>query len=329
MTDKHAQPTHALLDAWETLKRYRWRFVLPAFVLSAVALAVSLFIPRVYKSDATFERRHEVVTTDSVGFGQRGRHVKDTRAAVLNEIKNPAAVERVVQAIAPTLRDEGLGASSGELSQLKFEIARHSAVSFELSDPERDLVRVSFKTDNPRVAQLVVDGLVAEYIDAERREVEQKIDESADFFRGEVARHREIIRGIENKLLDFEMRHARLLPDSPSSITDSLYEERQSLDNAITERNVAVGRTESLEEALAAEPTHVETLVNAKNPELSRLEGERRDAIERIGEYTDVLKMKERHPDLVAARAQLAKIDEAIAAAPAEVLAERQRIANP
>ncbi|MEM6755856.1 MAG: hypothetical protein AAF586_01700 [Planctomycetota bacterium] len=329
MTDKNAQPTHALLDAWEILRRYRWRFVLPAFVLSAVALAVSLFIPRVYKSEATFERRHEVVMTDVAGFGHRGRHANESRAAVLNEIKNPAAVERVVNAIAPTLREEGLVASSGQLSRLKFEIARHSAVAFELSDAERDLIRVSFKADHPRTAQLVVDGLVAEYIDAERRAHEAKIDESADFFRAEVARHRDTLRGIETKLLDFEMQHARLLPDSPNSITDSMYEERQSLEDAITERNVAVGHAESLDAALAAEPTHVETLVNAKNPELTRLEGERRGVVERINEYTDVLKMKDAHPDLIAARTQLNKIDAAIAAAPLEVLAERQRIANP
>jgi len=329
MSDKHAQPAHALLDAWELLKRYRWRFAVPAFVLAAAALTVALFVPRVYRSDGTFERRHEVVMTEISGFHGNSRPARETRAAVLNEIKNPAAVQRVIDDIAPTLRDENLVASSGELSRLQFQIARQSSVAFEFSDGERELVRVSFKAEHPRVAQLVVDGLINEYIDSQRRAHEQKIDNSAEFFRNEVARHRELIRGIESKLLDFEMRHARLLPDSPNSITDSMFEERQALEDAITERNVAVGHVESLEEALASEPTHVETLVNAKNPELTRLEDERRTVVERISEYTDVLKMKDAHPDLIAARAQLKKIDQAIAEAPAEVLSERQRIANP
>jgi uncharacterized protein involved in exopolysaccharide biosynthesis len=329
MSDKQTQPAHALLDAWGTLKRYKWRFIVPAFVLSAAALSVSLFVPRVYRSDGSFERRHEVVVTDFDRSHTTGRTAHESRASVLNVLKNPASVERAIESIAPTLRAEGLVSSSAEISRIRFQAARQTSVNFELADSEREMVRVSFKADHPRVAQLVVDAMIAEYIDSQRRAHAEKIDESADFFRNEVQRHRTLIRGIESKLLNFEMEHARLLPDSPTSITDSMFDERKALEDAITDRNVAAARVGSLETALAAAPTHVETLVKTKNPEITRLEAERRTIVERINEYSDVLKMKERHPDLIAARAQLVKIDAAIDRAPAEVLAERQQIANP
>ncbi|MEM6333183.1 MAG: hypothetical protein AAF823_07570 [Planctomycetota bacterium] len=328
MTHKSTQPAHALLDAWELLKRYRWRFIVPAFALSAIALAVSLFVPRVYNSNATFERRHQTVVTD-LAATPTGRTARESRAAVLNEIKNPAAIDRVIGEISPELFEAGLVNSPADIAQLRFEIARHSSVVFEFSDSERDVVRVAFKSGHPRIAQLVVQGLVNDYIASQRQHLEARMDQSAGFFRSEVTRQREIIRGLEGKLLDFELKHARLLPDSPSNITEALYLARQAVDDALTERNIADARVTSLEQALAEEPTHVETLVNAKNPDLERLEGERRAALDRINEYVDVLKMRELHPDLVAARKQLAKVEEAIAAAPREVLAERQTITNP
>ncbi|MEO0588032.1 MAG: hypothetical protein AAF078_10365, partial [Planctomycetota bacterium] len=302
-------------------------FIVPAFALSAIALAVSLFVPRVYSSNATFERRHQTVVTE-IGGVPTGRTARESRAAVLNEIKNPAAIDRVLESISAELYSGGLVNSPADIAQLRFEIARHSSVVFEFSDSERDVVRVTFKSSHPRTAQLVVQGLVNDYIAAERRHLEARMDQSAGFFHSEVTRQREIIRGLETKMLDFELKHARLLPDSPSNITEALYAARQGVDDALTERNIANARVVSLEQALAAEPTHVETLVNAKNPELERLEGERRTALDRINEYVDVLKMRDRHPDLVAARKKLEKVEAAMAAAPREVLAERQTITN-
>ena len=66
---RHRNQVRALMDACEVLVRFRWRFIVPAFVVTVVILGVCLVLPRKYKAKAIFERRTDLVMTEIMHRG--------------------------------------------------------------------------------------------------------------------------------------------------------------------------------------------------------------------------------------------------------------------
>ena len=58
-----------MLEAWDALVRFKWRFVLATFGVTAVVLAGSFFLPRKYKAEGIFERRTDMVLSEITSRG--------------------------------------------------------------------------------------------------------------------------------------------------------------------------------------------------------------------------------------------------------------------
>lgn len=324
----HSQ-AKALIDAWEVVMRYRWQFILPAFLVCAAILTASLLLPRKYRAVAIFERRTDMVMEEIMNRGASDTY-EGPRATLVSEITGETAIDDVME----QHRDELMaiarrGGYELDLTELRRDLLRSVLVQRDIHTKQLDRVRVSYVGTQPHVARFAVNALVTTYIDRTRRELDRRLTESEQFFETEVARARETIEKLENGKLTFEIEHAELMPDSPNSLQTAMIDAKMHLAQTRERRDTAVAQVAALEQRLANTNRTIPEVVTTRNPEIDRLETQLGTLNAKHNEYVRVFKMTDKHPDLIDLRDQIAAMKEKIAALPREVVSETRVKNNP
>ena len=317
----------ALLEVVDIVVRYRWRFVVPAFTVAVLVLAGSLLLPKKYRAQGIFERTQDIVLSEM----KRGATQSYQSASLvqLKAIASEPAVDELLRDIQPELASlEGYDSAS-EIEQLRRRILSHVIVRNDLTSRDLVRIRISFTAEHPRVAPLVVNGLIEQYIHRSRSEMDAKLVETRDFFRNEVDRYQSRIERFEDELLRFELANADLLPDNPNSMQAQVQRLELQLEELRSEKEGVELRIRSLQRTIDKEPMTVPSVRHEKNPVLDRLETELRQLRKQEDEYVSVYKMKPAHPDLQALRAQIAAMEQKIADTDREVVIGREVVSNP
>ncbi len=327
MSQKNTQQ-NAVLELWELLLRYRWRFILPAFAITLGVLGMSMMLPRKYSSEAMFERRTDMVLTEMTAKGAT-RNFQEPRNSLVEEITGHRAVDELLEQIEPQLIEMGTIRTSLDRQVLRNNILRGTIVHWDVSSGSLDRVRVGYTCPDPEVSKLVVNGLVKNYIRRTKEAMEQRLNESAEFFKQEVTNSRNHIEELETRLLQFEINNGDLLPESANGMQDRLGDREVTLQNMIAERDAAVVRARNLKAAIQETPATIPEQITAPNPELTRLEDKRRDLREQLTNYTEVLKMKPAHPDVITLKQRIADLQTTIDNTDKIIVAQEQHKANP
>lgn len=323
---KRNTQTEALFEAWAVLMKFRWRFVLPAFVATALVLAASLGLPRKYRAEAVFERRTDMVLSEIINRGA-ARSYQDPRNSLANEVVGDPAIDELLA----RLEDEGLlgEVPQADLSALRSALEHKTTVSYDISSNELDRIRITFVGEDPEIARAVANGFVRNYIERTRKQNEDRLTDSSKFFSDEAKRVRAQIETMENEQLTFEINHADLLPDNPNSVQALLTDADASLEAASEHHTTAKARYDALRKQRERTPKTIPSVVHTRNPEIGRLNEQKRELEEKLAEYRGILKMKEKHPDVVALRQQIAKVQAEIDATPREIVSEKHDLTNP
>ena len=306
MSQKNAQQ-NAVLELWELLLRYRWRFILPTFAITLGVLGMSMMLPRKYNSEAMFERRTDMVLTEMTAKGAT-RNFQEPRNSLVQEITGHRAVDALLAKIEPNLRAKGIIKTELDRQVLRTNIVRGTIVHWDVASGALDRVRVAYVSPDPEVAKLVVNGLVGNYIQRTQEMMDQRLRESSDFFKQEVAGSRDTIEEFETRLLEFEINNGDLLPDGTNGMQERLGARETDLQNIIAEHDAAMVRVRNLSKAIEQTPATVPEQITAPNPELSRLIDKQRTLTEQLTTYTDVMKMRPAHPDVITLKQRLAEL---------------------
>lgn len=329
MTRSNDKP-EPLLDALAVLRRYRGRVIFVAFMVAVGVLGASLIMPRKYRAEAIFERRNDMVLSEIMTRGGP-RSFQDPPASMLKEVTGHTAIDLTVSALESTadgrrfIQQHGLNTKS-----LRANIERGVIVGYEIASPELDRLRLVFVHENPEVARWTVNSLVQNYIDRTREQINQRLRQTSTFFTEEVARCRNHIEELETRKLTFEIEHADMLPTgSTGGLQDVLVEAQDQLDVARRDLDAATVRADNLQRSLGQTEETIIAATHGKNPELERLENQRRDMNAQLDQYVGVLKMTPKHPDLLALREQIAAIELLIQSTPEQVVLQTQQTQNP
>ena len=85
---------NVIVDLWEILLRHRWRFILPAFLVTVTVLTVSLFLPRKYAARAIFERRTDMVLAE-ISSQHVAQSFQDPRHMLHEDVAGVAAHAKI------------------------------------------------------------------------------------------------------------------------------------------------------------------------------------------------------------------------------------------
>ncbi len=326
---KSNEHTDTLNDIRRMIARHRWRFFVPCFIVMLAVLVGALFLPRKYEARATFERRNDLVMSEIAGRGAPQSFTRLKRS-LIEELGGLPAVDQVVSDLGLA---EGAATSDGrEIARhdLVQEIHRNVRVSFDMSTPDTDRIRVIYVDEDPEQARDVANQLVRNYMDRARQQVDQMLGQAATFFDGQVEDARRKIDQLEDKKLQFEIDHAGLLPDdslnSQASLTAA--EERllvaqqrmQTAEKQLRQIEVELGKLDGDEPA---------TIVTGRNPQIDVLVSQRRQFEKRLEEAMVIRKMTEKHPNVIALRQKIEEIDARIAETPEEIVTEKIFERNP
>jgi len=329
MSKRHTQ-TEALFEVWRVLLKFRWRFVVPAFLIVALVLVASMALPRKYKGEAVFERRTDMVLSEVMSRGAP-RSFQDPRESLTNEVIGDPAVDQLLDQIKPVAAANGSPGSPRtdfERAALRADLKRKTTVTYDISSIDLDRVRISYVGDDPDLARSVVNSLVRNHIDRTRKRIEHRLSQSASFFLGEVNSARETIEKLEAKQLAFEIENAELLPDSPTAGQGSLPELQVQFTEAAGRRDAAANRVETLRKLLETTPQTTPLIVRGRNPELERLEAQLRALEAKYSEFVGVFKMKPKHPDVLAVNEQIEGMKRLIAKTDKDVIVQTSDAVN-
>jgi uncharacterized protein involved in exopolysaccharide biosynthesis len=325
MSKRHNQ-TEALFEVWRVLLKFRWRFVVPAFVVVALVLAGSMVLPRKYKAEAVFERRTDMVLSEIMSRGAP-RSFQDPRESLTNEVIGDPALDQLLDQIMPV--NPKSERSPFERAAFRADLKRKATVSYDIASNDLDRVRVTYVGDDPDMSRAVVNTLVRNHIERTRARIEDRLKQSAKFFSDEAANSREEIDALETRQLEFEIENAQLLPDSPVSSQGSLPDLQVRFTEAKSRRDAASAKIEKLRKVLDSTPQTTPLTIRGRNPELDRLDTQLRQLEAKYAELVGVYKMKAKHPDVLAVNEQIEGVKKVIVATETEVVIQKTETINP
>ncbi len=322
-------PKTTLADLLDMIVRYRWRLIVPAFLVAALVLAGGLLLPRKYKAEAVFERRTRMVLEQITAKGAP-ESMDTSKPSLIEEITGSTAIDELITAIEPQVAPRFV-ARTGEYDRrdLHEGLTRGVIVTPVLSSKSLDRINISYVAEDPVVAQLVVNTLVENYIDRTRLYVADRLQETAAFFEKEVAGAKEQIEALENRQLNFQLEHAELMPDENGHLQHGISALEVELSAARQSRDSAQVRVQKLRESLEETPVTEAMDVTAPNPELKELLRKRTALEEQATSWTSQLGMTELHPDMIALRAQVVSLTRQIGETDGLVVTEQHVSANP
>lgn len=326
-TDKQQQ-AKAIFELWDVILQHRWRFVLPAFAVTAVVLFVSIFLPRKYEAVAYFERSNSPELIEAIRSGASDSYMEPLQA-MTNEIAGSNAITQVINDLEPKLREVGYITNDTELRELNGSVKQQLLAKRESFDSTHIELRLALVLDDPYVASMIVNELVDRYMRITRESLVERAESSIAYFDALIQQHRKELEIKQKELGLFEQEHALLLPEQPYSIQSQLGEAREQLDMLKTQLEGIEMQRRSWQKALRDAPETLPSVVHSKNPELTRLELKMEKLQDKIREYTTTKRMTEQHPEVVALRKQETEMAATIDATQVNVVTSTEDHPNP
>jgi len=326
-TNKQEQ-AKAIYELWDVILQHRWRFILPAFTITALVLFASLFLPRKYQATATFERRNAPELIEAIRSGASETYM-DTMQSLTKEVSGSHAIAQVIDQIKPRLMKSGYIAGEADLVDLRSQVKQRLLVHREYADNRGITLELELILDDPYVASMIVNGLVERYINTTRAAMLDRAESSIAYYDNLILKHRTALEKTREQLGLYEQEHAFLLPEQPYSIQSQLSEAQDELARLNTALEGLDIRRRSLREAIDHEPATIPSVVHGPNPERTRLVLKMEELQELIREHVTKRRMTEEHPEVLALRKQEAELGAKIDATEATIVTATQSHPNP
>ncbi len=319
----------ALLELGDILVRYKWHFVFPAFAVVILTLGVSMFLPRKYKAEAIFERRSDMVLEEVTNRGGT-QTFQDPRQGIGEELVGKPAIDRMIKDLQAKFSVDGSNQfTDQDYAELRYEISKKGTVRFPLSNAKKDRVVVEFVSVNSVLAREAANTLVENYIKLTHEQMGARLSDTSGFFKKQVVGYREKLEDLENKKLEYELTHDRLLPGFGIASSAIEKDSRGKLENAVAELEVVRLKIIDLKKTIDLTPETTSNAVTAQNPAIKSRMRKLSQLEEKLDNFVNNLKMKAKHPEVLDLRKQISDVKISMSSLPREVVIQKNLGANP
>ena len=203
-------------DYLAILKRRKWQLILPALLLSMVAVLAALLLPPLYRSSATIlieqqEIPDELVQTTVTGYADQRIQVISQRVMTTDnltkiiesndlypELRAKRSINAAVEAMRGAINVEMISADLGGRGRRE----QRPTIAFSLA----------YDSVSPELAQTVTNDLVSLYLNENLQQRQEAVEETSEFLAAEASKLGEQITGLEAQLADFKEKHTDNLP---------------------------------------------------------------------------------------------------------------------
>jgi polysaccharide chain length determinant protein (PEP-CTERM system associated) len=285
-------------DVLRIAARRKWQIILPFIVVAIAVAAYSWRLPNLYKSDTLIlvvpQRIPESYIRSTVTA-----NIEDRLRSISEQILSRTRLEGII-------RDFGLYVEERQRFTME-EVVGLMRSQIKVDTVRGDSFKVTFTSGDPKVAQKVTERLSLMYIDENLRDREKQANGTNEFIEEQLETARLRLVGHEKKLEEYRMRYSGELPSQLQANVQMIQSSRAQL-QAISEsidrdRDRRMALEKSVSEAGPADEPAEAGAPSVPAP-IQEVETARKalTALE--------LRLKPEHPDVIAARRQLTRLEQ-------------------
>lgn len=284
--------------------RYRWQALLVALIVSCIGLALVSAIPNKFESKAQI-----FVDTSSI------LRPLLQGLAVATTLDSEADVVRRALLARPTLErvanKTGLMVSATTPQAAEFLIASLEKSITISGDAKQNIYSITYTNRDPRVAQSVVQALldyfVADSLGANRTDTTN----AQRFLREQVAEYESRLSASEKRLAEFKQHNVGLMPDQRGDYFQRLQGETANLERARGDLAVATRQRDEISRKISADVSPgsapLKPPSDAQISAATELDRHLQDSRKQLDDL--LLKYTDKHPDVVALRETIARLE--------------------
>lgn len=283
--------------------RYRWWMLGVTWLVALVGWTLVARMPDVYRASArVYVDTQSVLRPVLRGLALETGNTQRKLFLMTRTLLRQENIEKVMR-----MTDLDLQAKT---PQDREELVAHIKRRLRFSGTQRaNLYTISYSDESPELAKLVVKSLLTIFMESNLGELRKDQDSATQFLEREIADYETRIRDSEEALARFKQRNLNYLSDEAGGYYASLRAGQQRIEKAELDLKVAEDRVKVLRSQLEGEtptfgmgPAPAENIVNTADLD-SRAQALRLKLDQMLVRYTD------KHPDVIATRRSLAKIE--------------------
>jgi polysaccharide chain length determinant protein (PEP-CTERM system associated) len=291
---------------WLLVKRHRWHFGLPLFIVWAILWVVGWFLPAVFRSGTLILVQPQRIPQQYV-VPNVATDIQDQLQSMTQQILSRTRLLRIVDEFNLYPMERQATSPEDVLERMRKDIEIELVPNANRRSDELSAFRIYYRSRDPRTAQMVTSQLASLFIEENLRTRQEQAETTTEFLEAQLAAARTRLTEQEQRVRDFKTSHLGQLPAELQSniqvlsgLQTQLQAEVDALDRAEQQRlylqsvisqyravqgelPLAPGRPNPLDEELVKEKT-----------ELARISAQ----------HTD------NHPDVVKLKAQIAKTEQ-------------------
>jgi polysaccharide chain length determinant protein (PEP-CTERM system associated) len=233
---------YSLETLLQVARRRKWLIVIPAVLIAGVAAAVVYMLPNTYRSETLILVVPQRVPESYVKSTVTAR-IEDRLQAISQQILSRTKLEQVISDF-NLYKQERAG---GELMEDIVEQMRTRDIA--MSVVKGDAFRLSFHSDDPRIAMRVTERLGSLFIDESYRDREVLAQSTSEFLSTQLDEARRQLVAVETKLQEYQRTFNGELPSQLSANLQGLHNSEIALQqlgdslNRDRERRIQFERT--------------------------------------------------------------------------------------
>ena len=201
---------YALETLLQVARRRKWLILIPAVLIATIAAVVVYFLPNTYRSETLILVVPQRVPESYVKSTVTAR-IEDRLQAISQQILSRTKLEQVISDFNLYKRER----DNGELMEDIVEQMRMKDIA--MSVVKGDAFRLSFQSEDPRVAMRVTERLGSLFIDESYRDREVLAQSTSEFLATQLDEARRQLVAVETKLLEYQRTFNGELPTQLSA----------------------------------------------------------------------------------------------------------------
>ena len=296
-----------IVGAW----RFRWWAMAVAWVVCCFGWLAIYSMPDLYEANARFyvetRSRLDQVMDSVVVENEVSGQVNLVKEALLGR----PVLEKVATETDLMLRAATPLEKNGLISSLRENIVITGRPGVpRYPRPDDNIYSIAYEDSDRSMSLAVVNSLLNEFMDDVVRGRQDSSEETIEFLRSEIAKYDEQLKERERALAEFKRENVGLLPGDEGSYFDRLQQRldeiaafEAQLENAQTRRNALLAQLRGSSPYVASD----DSTATPRNP-ISDLDTRIAETESQLSEL--LLRFTPKHPDVIAAREQLAQLNE-------------------
>ncbi len=297
---------------------FRRKFALlpPVFLALVAIIPLWILVPTRYRAEALIKRQEPGMVRDATGAKMRsvGTSLKTLRVEILTWDN----LDRVIRQLK---MDRSLRTPADWQRQYK-RLREDISIRLLARGNSTDLIEISAIADTPESAMEITNAIADNYVEASKRSGRLDSENAVDFLRQRARDTLEKLQAVEHKLALFREQHLSTVPEVRQALVEKIAALKTQMASKRYQIAALTTRLEQVVKRLKDTPkTVVHDAQVEDNPEYVKLADEIKDRKEMLDRALS-LTYEEEHPDMVALRKEIKRLEEELAQIEATVTAE-------